>query len=239
MLQLLRQLVFNDVRQSDTLNCFGSSDGFIRTKASGGSGSITYKLLPGNIASSVADSGVFLNLAAGFYTLRATDLNNCSFDTTIRIFEHPELVVTITTVPVIGSNPGSITLVASGGVPPYLYSIDNGVTMQDSGKFTNLAAGIYPVYVIDSKGCIFTASVNLNVQLLNVDVTKHDVSCHGLADGSFYLALIDGVGPYTLTGSFTDTLTLPSGAFSFTGQTSGLYDVKIEDSEGRIFHGHN
>ena len=44
-----------------------------------------------------------------------------------------------------------------------------------------------------------------------------------------------GNGSLTLTGSFTDTLVLASGAFSFTGQTAGLYDVKIEDSEGSIF----
>ena len=228
-------IVFDNVQHTDTIVCFGDASGVIRAKASGGSGSITYKLLPGNIISSVADSGVFMNLAAGAYTVRATDLNGCSFDTIIRIEQHTELLVNIVTVPVIGSGTGSITLTASGGVPPYQYSIDNGTTLQDNGVFDSLVTGIYPVYVVDATGCIFTASVNLNVELLNVDVTVHDVSCNGLADGSFYLALIDGAGPFTLTGSFTDTLTLPSGAFSFTGQTAGSYDVKIEDSEGRIF----
>ncbi len=74
-------IVFDTVMISDTLACFGSTDGFIRAKASGGSGQMTYHLLPGNLTSSVADSGVFLNLAAGIYTLRATDPNGCSLDT--------------------------------------------------------------------------------------------------------------------------------------------------------------
>jgi gliding motility-associated-like protein len=228
-------ITFDDVQHTDTLLCHGSSDGFIRTKASGGNEGIVYTLIPGDIASSVADSGVFLNLAAGTYTIRATDLNGCSLDSTITIYEHDLLVVNVEIVPVIGTDPGSITLTASGGLPPYEYSIDNGTTVQDSGEFTNLAAGIYHVLVTDSLGCTFAQDVNLNVEMLNVDVTKHDVSCYGLADGSFFLALIDGTGPYTLTGSFTDTLVINSGAFSFTGQTAGSYDVKIEDSEGRLF----
>jgi gliding motility-associated-like protein len=144
-------------------------------------------------------------------------------------------VLVITTVPVFGNDKGSINISASGGIPPYRYSIDNGVTLQKSGEFGGLDAGIYTVYVVDSVGCFKTAQVNLNVELFDVDVTVHDVSCHGLADGSFYLAMVDGTGPFTLTGSFTDTLIIESGAFSFTGQTAGAYDVKIEDSKGRIF----
>jgi gliding motility-associated-like protein len=229
-------IVFDSEIHTDTIACFGATEGIIRSKASGGTGTLTYTLMPGNIPSAVADSGVFSNLAAGTYTLRVTDINGCSLDSVIQIFQHTELTVQIDLVPVIGANPGSITLTASGGVPPYQYSIDNGTTLQDSGKFIALPAGIYPVYVVDASGCIFTQDVNLNIQLLNVDVTIHDVSCYGLADGSFFLALMDGVGPYTLTGSF---LPLPqvlnSGAFSFTGQSAGLYDVRIEDSEGRLF----
>jgi gliding motility-associated-like protein len=229
-------IVFDSEIHTDTIACFGATEGIIRSKASGGSGTLTYILIPGNIPSAVSDSGVFSNLAAGTYTIRVTDINGCSLDSVIQIFQHTELTVQIDLVPVIGANPGSITLTASGGVPPYQYSIDNGTTLQDSGEFINLPAGIYPVYVVDASGCIFTQDVNLNIQLLNVDVTIHDVSCYGLADGSFFLALTDGVGPYTLTGSF---LPLPqvlnSGAFSFTGQTAGLYDVRIEDSEGRLF----
>ena len=82
-------IVFDTVMISDTLACFGSTDGFIRAKASGGSGQMTYHLLPGNLTSSVADSGVFLNLAAGIYTLRATDPNGCSLDTVITLSNVP------------------------------------------------------------------------------------------------------------------------------------------------------
>ena len=229
-------IVFDDLQQTDSLACFGAADGIIRSKASGGSGPLTYTLLPGNMPSAVADSGVFLNLPAGDYTIRVTDINDCSFDTIIHIYQRPELVVQVVIVPVIGLNPGSITLTASGGTPPYQYSIDNGATLQPTGQFNNLPAGIYPVYVVDANGCTFTQNVNLTVNELDVTVTKHDVSCFGLADGSFYLATTDGVGPYTLTASWLSApQTEPSGLFAYTGQSAGLYDIRIEDSQGWLF----
>jgi gliding motility-associated-like protein len=228
-------ILFDDVQHTDTLACFDAAEGIIRAKAIGGSGGFTYTLLPGNIPSSVADSGVFTGLTAGAYTVRATDINDCSFDTVIHIYQRAQLVVDIATVPVIGINKGSITLLASGGLPPYQFSIDNGTTMQDSGQFLNLDAGIYQILVMDSAGCIFTDEVNLNVEMLDLDVTSHDVSCPGLADGDFFIALTDGVGPYTLTGPFTDTLTVDNGFFSFTNQTAGSYPVKVEDSAGSVF----
>ncbi len=229
-------IMFDDVQHTDTLLCFDASDGIIRSKASGGTGTLTYTLLPGNIPSAVADSGVFLNLAAGAYTIRVTDISACSFDTVIRIFTRPELVVQVDVVPVIGINLGSITLTASGGTPPYQYSVDDGVTLQASGQFDDLPAGVYPVYVVDANGCIFTQDVNLTVNELNVTVNKNDVSCYGLADGSFYLATTDGTGPYTLTASWLSVpQTEPSGLFAYTGQTAGLYDIRIEDSQGWLF----
>ncbi len=230
------EIVFDDLQHTDTLACFNSNAGVIRSKASGGTGTLTYTLLPGNVPSAVADSGVFLNLAAGAYTIRVTDINDCTFDTIIHIYTQPELVVQVVIVPVIGTNPGSITLTASGGTPPYQYSIDNGTTLQPTGQFNNLPAGIYPVYVIDANGCIYTEDVNLTVNELNVTVDKNDVSCYGLADGSFYLATTDGVGPYTLTASWLSVpQTETSGLFAYTGQTAGVYDIRIEDSQGWLF----
>jgi len=229
-------IIIDDVSTSDTLICFNSADGYIRAKASGGTGEISYRLLPGNIPSAVADSGVFLNLTGGTYTLRATDINGCSLDTVITIERRPELTVQIDLVPVVGTESGSITLTAAGGTPPYRYSIDNGTTLHSSGVFDSLSAGIYPVYVEDTNGCTFSEDVNLSIIELHVTVIKHDISCYGAADGDFLLTTVDGVAPYTLTGSWlTDPYVSADGLISFTGQTSGIYDLWITDSEGAMF----
>ncbi len=215
-------IIFDDVQHSDTLACYGSTEGFIRAKASGGSGQISYMLLPGNLPSAVADSGVFLNLAGGTYTLRATDINGCSLDTVITLQRRPQLQVQIDVIPVKGSQPGTITLTASGGTPPYMYSIDNGATLDSTNVFDSLDADIYPVYVEDANGCIFTQDVDLIVDTLLMDVVKQDISCYGVADGSFLLTTTDGVAPYTLTGSWlTDPYISVDGLISFTGPGSG------------------
>ena len=47
---------------------------------------------------------------------------------------------------------GSISIYAFNGVPPYSYSIDNGLTYQSSGIFNGLCANNYTVIVQDSNG---------------------------------------------------------------------------------------
>jgi gliding motility-associated-like protein len=71
---------------------------------------------------------------------------------------------------------------------------------------------------------------------LHVNVSKQDISCYGVADGSFLITTVDGVAPYTLTGSWlTDPYISADGLISFTGQTAGIYDLWITDSEGRLY----
>jgi len=229
-------IVFDDVQMSDTLACYGTSEGVIRSRASGGTGQISYMLLPGNLPSTVADSGVFYNLTGGTFTLRATDIKGCSLDTAVTIQQRPQLVVQVDVVPVIGTQPGSITLTASGGTPPYAYSIDDGNTLDTIGVYDSLEAQLYPVFVVDANGCIFTQDVYLMVNALNVNVTKQDISCFGEVDGIFLLTTVDGVAPYTLTGSWLiDPYVSSDGLISFTGQSAGIYDLYITDSEGRLF----
>lgn len=45
---------------------------------------------------------------------------------------------------------GSITIAATGGFPPYTYSIDGGATYQSSPIFNNLTPGIYSIFVKDT-----------------------------------------------------------------------------------------
>ena len=57
---------------------------------------------------------------------------------------------------------GQITLNPSGGQPPYQYSINNGVTYENSNVYTNLCPGIYSVSVKDSLDNTINDSVTLN-----------------------------------------------------------------------------
>lgn len=62
--------------------------------------------------------------------------------------------------PVCG-NDGSISINVGTGVPPYLYSINGGITYQTSPLFINLSPGNYLVFVKDSTGAIGNTSVTL------------------------------------------------------------------------------
>lgn len=57
-----------------------------------------------------------------------------------------------------GINNGYVTVVGSGGRPPYRYSIDYGTTFQSSGTFNGLSVGQYDFMVIDSRGNTSTTS---------------------------------------------------------------------------------
>jgi hypothetical protein len=66
------------------------------------------------------------------------------------------------------NNNGSIVITPIGGVAPYQYSIDNGVTYQLSNIFTNLATGTYPVVILDNNSTIATQTVTVPTQASNI-----------------------------------------------------------------------
>ena len=55
----------------------------------------------------------------------------------------------------IGKNDGSISITASGGNPPYMYSLNNG-TYQTSNMFNALSGGIYTIRVKDNNQVVVT-----------------------------------------------------------------------------------
>ncbi len=104
-----------------------------------------------------------------------------------------------------------ITLGAvTGGIAPYIYSI-NGGAFTNTLTYTNLPAGNYNVIVQDVNGCIFnapTTTVNNVGGPTNVQVAITDATC-GNNDGSITLGnATGGVGPYTFElniGGFSTT----------------------------------
>ncbi len=54
----------------------------------------------------------------------------------------------------LGEDSGTIRVEGVGGIPPYSYSIDGGVSFQESGDLDNLPVGMYAIMVKDQKACI-------------------------------------------------------------------------------------
>jgi len=64
----------------------------------------------------------------------------------------PQLSVDEVTISIEGQSNGEITVSATSGTAPYMYSI-NGSNFQSSGTFSNLAGGNYEITVKDANDC--------------------------------------------------------------------------------------
>ncbi len=163
--------------------CANSADGSIIITASGGTAPYQYSLDNGTTFQS---SNVFNNLPGGPYTLLVKDANNClsaAQNVTLTPVSTDDLMIS-NLAPTNPSNPpdcdnGQIIIGASGGTPPYQYTIDNGANWASSGTFTNLGAGTYYPGVMDEPGCIvisqpviLTCTMSANSFALNLPVLE-------------------------------------------------------------------
>ena len=139
------------VSASADANC-GQTDGSVTVTPTGGVAPYTFSLDGG----AAQNSGTFANLAAGTYTITATDANGCSAEVTANILNADGVNAELTTSESSCANPtGSITITATGGAQPYEYSLDNG-GFQAGATFNGLAPSEYEVVVRDANGCEVT-----------------------------------------------------------------------------------
>src|SRR5690606_15517613 len=127
-----------------------SANGSAVASASGGTSPYTYSwnTTPAQTTANATD------LAAGNYTVTATDANGCSGTQSVTI-NPPAQAPTVTTTSTdegCGGVLGTATASATGGTAPYSYSW-NTTPAQTSATATDLTAGTYTVTVTDANGC--------------------------------------------------------------------------------------
>ena len=221
-------LQFTNVAFSGTL-CNGSSNGTINAPTIGGSGNITYSILP--IANFVAPSS-FNNLTGNItYTVTATDANNCSISTTIFISQ-PN-AVTINSFVVKNStcynlNNGKLTITASGGIGTLTYSIFPNAQTNSNGIFNGLTAGNYTATVVDANGCSVTSTFNiLNPIPIKLDtIFSSNVICNNQTNGKITIACSGGTGSLSYNLQPTNT-TNATGLF--TNLPANTYTIICTD----------
>lgn len=135
-----------------------SANGSIMASASGSTGPYSYSINGG----SFQVSNQFTNLAAGSYTIVAKSAAGCTGNATFTLTAtSPCAGVNIIITPTVtGTTPcvngsGFISVSATGGAAPYLYSINNGA-FQSTSSFQGLNNGTYQFVVKDSNGCTAT-----------------------------------------------------------------------------------
>ena len=202
--------------------CNGGT-GSITASGSGGVSPYTYALNAGTYST----TNTFTGLAAGSYTVRVKDTNNCTAQTTVVITPSaaPTLATTQTNVLCNGDTTSSITVSGTGGTTPYTYAIGTG-TYSTTNTFTGLAAGSYTVRIKDSNSC--TAQVTVVITqptVLTLATTQTSSGCGGATGGIMAMGA-GGVSPYTYA--------IGAGTYStintFTGLSAGTYTVRAKDA---------
>ncbi len=226
-------IVISNVVSSD-MSCHDTLDGSITVTASGGTGLLTYTLMPGF---SINGTGAFTGLGAGSFYVRIEDENGCADSTGYITINNPDAIqidnIVATDITCHNDNDGSITAFASGGTAPLTYTLIPPGISNGTGVFTSLPAGVYQVVVDDSNGC--PADTSAPISIINppavaIDsIQSMDVSCFNADDGWIQAYASGG------TGALTYTLN-PSGTMNTTGLFSslagGTYTVTVEDANG-------
>lgn len=126
--------------------CYGLANGTASVTAIGGTGNITYEW-----SSGLGSSTTVNNLAAGVYTVIATDSIGCSGSANVTIEQPPLITANLITSPAYcNSSNGSAQVTASGGSGGLSYQWNNGVTTSTN---SGLPPGACNVTITDSLGC--------------------------------------------------------------------------------------
>ena len=141
------------------VSCFGGNDGEATVNVIGGVGNYQY------LWSNQQTSATAIDLIAGNYTVMVADGNGCQQPATTIINQPPEIIidsVQVVDVYCFGDSDGQITVFASGGTPPFEYSVNDTANFQTSNVLTGLSAGTYTVMVLDVFNCIVSQEVTVN-----------------------------------------------------------------------------
>lgn len=132
------------------------ANGKIIVQATGGVAPYYYEVTRVSFSMS-NNSGVFYRIPANTYTVTVTDAIGVIASQSVTITNNllPPSVTASNRISPTGclTRDAGFTVNASGGLPPYLYSLDN-INYQTSNVFTGLTAGNYQYIVKDANGCI-------------------------------------------------------------------------------------
>ncbi|HRO41685.1 MAG TPA: gliding motility-associated C-terminal domain-containing protein [Flavipsychrobacter sp.] len=215
------------INNATNVSCNGGNNGSASAIVTAGTAPYTYtwNTLPAQ------NTQIANNLAAGIYILTVTDAKGCIATDTVIITQPQALTANISSTPVLcfGTNTGSASVTASGGMSPYSYSW-NTTPIQTTAVAGNLTAGNYSITITDNLGC--TAGANISVvqpsQLSATIASITNVSCNGGSNGSAMASVSGGTPGYSYSWNTTPAQNTPVA----TGLSAGNYIVTATDSKG-------
>ncbi|MCB0636547.1 MAG: SprB repeat-containing protein, partial [Lewinella sp.] len=173
---------------------------------------------------------VATGLSAGTYTISVTDLNGCRDTLSLDLTDagQPTLAVSSVTDAECGLHDGQITVIPSGGTPPYQYAWSDG-SLPSTAVVTDLAPGNYSVTLTDANGCTATAAASVaefGGPILGLAGVKR-AACNN-NEGRITISVSAGIPPYQYTWSHQANLN----AAVADGLAAGSYTVTVTDAAG-------
>lgn len=168
-------------------------------------------------------------LAAGSYTITATDQFGCSATGTATVGStaSPISVNASATFTSCTSNTGTATGTPTSGVSPYTFVWNNG---QMAATATGLASGSYTVTATDANGCIGTASASvITPNGPTASQASTNVTCFGNNNGAINVTPTGGTGALTYAWSNGATTQ------DLAGLAPGTYSTTITDAASCAF----
>jgi len=213
------------ITASTNVSCNGGSNGSATVTATGGTTPYFYSWNPTSQTTQTAN-----NLNAGVYGVTVTDATGCVAAASIIITEPATLIINATgTDPVCnGQTNGTGTSSAFGGTAPYSYQWAV-LPIQNSANATGLPSGTHAVTVRDALGCVATTNITLaNPALLTATITRTNLLCNAVCNGTATAVTTNGTGPFSYTWNDANAQTTQTA----TGLCAGNYTVSIVDFKG-------
>ena len=242
-----------DAVLSKNLDCTTNPDAEISATITGGTPTYTYQVSynGGGYGAPIAVVGntfTYTTPNDGTYSFLVTDSIGCTVESSVvtvnplPVLDPPSVTIT-QGILCFGEETGALSIVPSGGLPPYSINVQNTTTGTDYGnQTTGLAAGDYLITVTDANSCTETATITIT-QPDEIDfvVNTTDISCGGSGTilGSIEVQNVTGgTQEYTYYISnnfgFTDNYATISGGedHTFSNLNYGIYQVEVIDANG-------
>ncbi|MEZ4979341.1 MAG: T9SS type A sorting domain-containing protein [Chitinophagales bacterium] len=220
--------------------CSSTCDGSITAVATGTAGPYTFIVSPGNLTQTGYQT-VFSNLCSGVYTIQVYDQNQCSSTITAVVEQDSTNGLIVDAIVEYGftcqSNNlclGTAQTVVSGGVAPYSYSLDNGLSFQTSPNFDSLCVGTYQILVEDANGCSGYYSFVIQAgQPLGIQANEYYANCssNNPAGNNSFIQVYPygGSAPYSFLWSDGST------SSNIQNPSPGVYTLILSDANGCTF----
>ncbi|WP_163628758.1 T9SS type A sorting domain-containing protein [Paludibacter sp. 221] len=231
--------------------CQGESNGWLRYKVSGGT--YPYSLISdkGTVTETIVGQDTLFtihNLPIGKYQFTVTDSHNCSATTQQDEVKEPaklQLSSSEKTNTTCELDNGVITALATGGIPPYTYVLNDVgssysqrfvLNSGETVRFENLPPASYRIMVTDNNECFTASSIVIIEDYKNPSVGSiivRDVDCFGEMNGSIKITPVQGTKAIeTFSLYYNDTHIGDNTTGEFENLYAGKYNVYVSDENG-------